>query len=97
VKNILFIYNIIFLFLGSSLFANIHILHNHNHNHGHEYGFEIVECEECIAFESSKNYDLDSDDIKSINSDISLFFYEFSNIILCNTLKIFLSRAPPIS
>ena len=94
-KNILFIYNIIFLFLGSSLFANIHILHHHNHEH--EHGFEIVECEECIAFESSKNYVLDSDDINSINSDISLFVYEFSNIILCNTLEIFLSRAPPIS
>ena len=94
-KNILFIYNIVFLFLGNILLANIHFLHDHNHDHDHKY--EIVECEECITFESNKNYDLDNGDIKSIKFDISLFFYEFSNIILHNTLETSLSRAPPIS
>ncbi len=68
-------------------------MHDHGHNHEHE----IIECEECITIENSKIYDLDNGDIKSIKFDISLFFYEFSNIILHNTLEISLSRAPPIS
>ena len=70
-------------------------MHDHNHDHDHKY--EIVECEECITIESSKNYDLDNVEIKSIKFDIGLYYYEFTNIILRNTLEISLSRAPPIS
>ena len=94
-KNILFIYNIVFLFLGNTLLANIHFMHDHNHNH--DYKYEIVECEECITFESSKDYDLDDVEIKSIKFDIGLFYNEFTNIVSRNILEISLSRAPPIS
>ena len=92
-KKILFIYNIIFLFIGNSLLSNIHFMHDHKHDHEHE----IVECEECITIENSKNYDLDNNEVKISKLNISLFFYEFSNIIKFNKQRQYLSRAPPIS
>ena len=45
-KNLLIIYNVIFLLAGNVLFANIHYLNDrHHHDHSHEHQTE--ECQEC--------------------------------------------------
>ena len=44
-KNLLIIYNVIFLLFGNVLFSSIHYLHDHNHNdevHEMPQGFRIM-------------------------------------------------------
>ena len=54
-KNLLIIYNVIFLLAGNVLLSNIHYMHEHNHSHKHETN----ECQKCINIENGNNYLLD--------------------------------------
>ena len=49
-KNLLIIYNLIFLLFGNVLFPSIHYLHEHENDHEHNY--EVNECDECIIIEN---------------------------------------------
>lgn len=88
-KKILLIYNIIFLFFGNALFANIH------HIHEHDFQKEHTECQECLNFDT--NYILDfNEPIFSIHK-INVFHFEYLDF---NELELDLknhARAPPIS
>ena len=57
-KNLLIIYNVIFLLCGNVLFSNIHYLHHHHHDHSNEahQSYENHECEECTIIKNSNNY-----------------------------------------
>ena len=77
-KNILVIYNIIFLLVGNVLFSNIHYLNEHQHVHeGHE-------CQKCISIENNSNYISDSQQVDFLNNNINQFddFSTNSNITI---------------
>ena len=93
-KNLLIIYNVIFLLAGNVLFSNIHSMH-HDHHHSEEH--QTSECQECIIIENSNNYVLDFQEINFSNNYISLFVNEHLSIFKNDIQKIYLSRAPPIS
>ena len=92
-KNLLIIYNVIFLLAGNVLFSNIHYIHNQNHSHDHETN----ECQECIIIENSSNYISDFQEVIFSNNNINLFVYEYYSFIEFNINQTYLSRAPPIS
>ena len=94
-KNILVIYNIVFLFAGNILISNIHNHSHHDHEHNHDY--EATECHECIIIESNNNYVINSQDLFSPNNDIHLFISEYCIVDEFDVKKTYLSRAPPIS
>ena len=94
-KNLLIIYNVIFLLAGNVLLSNIHYIHDHNHNHSHEH--ETYECQECIIIENINNYILDYQEIFFSNNNINLFVSEYYSFIEFNIEQTYLSRAPPIS
>ena len=96
-KNLLIIYNVIFLLAGNILFANIHFLNAHNHSHEHSHNHETNECQECTAIENSSNYILDFQEVNFSNGNVNLFTHEHFNIIRFNVKGIYLSRAPPLS
>ncbi len=91
VRNLLIIFNIIFLLVGNVLFSNIHYLNEHNHE-----THEDNECHECISFSNSNNYITDCNHVKSFKVETFQFRFDNSIITLIDT-KIYLSRAPPIS
>ena len=93
-KNLLIIYNVIFLLTGNVLLSNIHYMHDHNHDHSHEH--ETYECQECIIIENINNYILDYQEINFSNNDINLFVSEYYSFIEFNIEQTYLSRAPPI-
>ena len=90
-KNLIIIFNIVFLFFGSILFSNIH------HHHDQCYTYEINQCEECINFENSNNYILDFHEVNFSNNNTNLFVYQYFGTIGFNAHRKYLSRAPPIS
>ena len=92
-KNLLIIYNVIFLLAGNVLLSNIHHIHDHSHSHNHEY----YECEECIIIENNNNYDLDYQEVNFSNNNINLFVYESYTSNESHIRQTYLSRAPPIS
>ena len=92
-KNLLIIYNVIFLFIGNTLFSNIHYLHHHDHNHG----FEIHECEECVIIQDSNDYIVDYEQVSFSNNNTSAFLFKYISIVTFSFSGIYLSRAPPIS
>ena len=92
-KNLLIIYNVIFLLAGNVLLSNIHHIHDHSHSNNHEY----YECEECIIIENNNNYDLDYQEVNFSNNNINLFVSEYYSSIEFNIEQTYLSRAPPIS
>ena len=94
-KNLLIIYNVIFLLAGNVLFSNIH--HNHNHNHSHTDDYETHECQECINFENSSNYVQDFQKVSFSNNYTSLLVNEYSVFFRIDIQNIAHSRAPPIS
>ena len=94
-KNLLIIYNVIFLLAGNVLLSNIHYIHDHNHGHSHEH--ETYECQECIIIENINNYILDYQEINFSNNNINLFVSEYYSFIEFNIEQTYLSRAPPIS
>ena len=91
VRNLLIIFNIIFLLVGNVLFSNIHYLHEHNHK-----THEDNECHECINFSSSNNSITDCNQVKSFKVETFQLRFDNSIITFIDT-KIYLSRAPPIS
>jgi len=93
-KNLLIIYNVIFLLAGNVLFANIHYLHDHGHDHSHEHQTE--ECEECIIIENN-NYAIDFQEVSFSSNNFNLFVSEYYNFIEFTIQQTFHSRAPPIS
>jgi len=96
-KNLLIIYNVIFLLAGNVLFSNIHHNHNHNHNHNHGHDYKNHECEDCINIENAKNYISDFKEAKFSNNNTNLFINQYFSVIKIKVLDIFLSRSPPIS
>ena len=92
-KNLLIIYNVIFLLAGNVLLSNIHHIHDHSHSHNHEY----YECEECIIIENNNNYVLNHQEVNFSNNNINLFVSEYYSFIEFNIEQTYLSRAPPIS
>ena len=92
-KNLLIIYNVIFLLAGNVLLSNIHHIHDHSHSHGHE----TYECEECIIIENNNNYVLDYQEVNFSNNNINLFVSEYYSSIEFDIEQTYLSRAPPIS
>ena len=90
-KNILVIYNIIFLLVGSVLFSNIHYLNEHQHGHeGHE-------CQKCISIENNSNYISDFQKVDFSNNKINQFELNFLSTIEYSIERIYLTRAPPES
>ena len=93
-KNLLIIYNIIFLLAGNVLFANIHHVHDHSHDHSHEHQTE--ECQECIIIENN-NDAIDFQEVSFSSNNFNLFVSEYYSFIEFNIEQTYLSRAPPIS
>ena len=92
-KNLLIVYNVIFLLAGNVLFSNIH----HNHNHDHTYDYDNHECQECINFENSSNYVQGFQKVIFSNNYTSLLVNEYSVFFRIDIQNIAHSRAPPIS
>jgi len=92
-KNLLIIYNVIFLLAGNVLLSNIHHIHDHSHSHEHE----TYECEECIIIENNNNYVLDYQEVNFLNNNINLFVSEYYSSIEFDIEQTYLSRSPPIS
>ena len=93
-KNLLIIYNVIFLLAGNVLFANIHYLDDHHHDHYHEQQTE--EWQECIIIENN-NYAIDFQEVSFSNNNTNLFISEYYTFVEFTIQKTFHSRAPPIS
>ena len=93
-KNLLIIYNVIFLLAGNVLFANIHYVHDHGHDHSHEHQTE--ECQECIIIENN-NYAIDFQEVSFSSNNFNLFVSEYYSFIEFAIQQTFHSRAPPIS
>ena len=91
-KNLLTIYNVVFLLLGNVLLSNLHHL---EHDHGHESNH--TKCEDCIVFENNNDYLLEYDKLDFLTNDFNLFIYESIDVVKCSPKKSYLSRAPPIS
>ena len=95
-KNILIIYNVIFLLAGNVLLSNIHYLdHHHGHNHDHDLVHD-QECYECISFDNN-NCITDFKEINFSNNNTNIYFSEYFISIQFNTEQRYHSRAPPIS
>ena len=98
-KNLLIIYNVIFLLVGNSLFSTIHYSsehgHNHGHNHNHHHDYKDNECQECITFENSNNYFSDYHELNFSNNNISQLVFQYLSIFEFNINKRCNSRAPP--
>ena len=92
-KNLLVIFNTIFLLFGNVLFSNIHYFHDHDHSHSFEYN----ECIDCITFDSNNNYELDNNEINFSNCNSNEFLLKPTITIELSLSKKYLSRAPPIS
>ena len=95
-KNLLIIYNVIFLLAGNVLLSNIHYL---DHHHGHHHDHDLVhhqECYECISFDNNNNCITDFQEVSFSNS--------FEPIVIEHLVstdffihKKYKSRAPPNS
>ncbi len=92
VRNLLIIYNVIFLLAGNVLFSNIHYLNEHNHETPENH-----ECEECKFFSSSKNFITDYNQVKLFKFETFQFEFKDFSIFKLIDAKIYFSRAPPLS
>ena len=92
-KNLLIIYNVIFLLAGNVLFSNIHSRH-HDHHHSEEH--QTSECQECIIIENN-NYAIDFQEVSFSSNNFNLFVSEYYSFIELTIQQTFHSRAPPIS
>ena len=91
-KNLLIIYNVIFLFAGNVLLSNIH---HHGHHHSDQH--DTNEWQECIIIENSNNYVTEFQEVNLSNNNINLFVSDFLSIIEFDVTRKYLARAPPIS
>ena len=94
VKNLLIIYNVMFLSFGNVLFSNIHYSHDHDHDHETE---EVHECQECINIENSSNYTINFQEVNFSNNNINQSVFQNSSPIEFKIERIYCTRAPPIS
>ena len=94
-KNLLIIYNIIFLFTGNVLLSSVH--HLFAHNHTHDIMLEKHECIECLNAENNNNYIIETNEVNFSNHNINLFILLYHNDIKFNSDKSSDSRAPPAS
>ena len=92
-KNLLIVYNVIFLLIGNVLITNIHYLDAHSHSH--EYADNT--CQECVIIENIDNYVLDFYEVNLLDNNTNLLIHEYFSILVFNSKQKFLSRAPPIS
>jgi len=92
-KFLFIIYNILFLFLGSELFAQIH---HHHHHHHHDHLLENHDCEECLNFNNDESVIIPNKNNFSVFNIDQIVLEEF-NTIYFNQSQKYLSRAPPIS
>ena len=93
-KNLLIIYNCIFLFVGNVLFSSIHYLHHHHHS---DELHENHECDECILIDSSNNYTSNIEEINFSNNNSNEFVVFYLTIVDINTHKSCPARSPPFS
>ena len=96
-KNLLIIYNVIFILAGNVLFSNIHHMHVHGHDPHHDNHLGNYECQECIVIENGNIYISDFQEVKFSNNNTSLFINEYFSVTKIKAQDIFLSRAPPVS
>ncbi len=102
-KNLLIIYNIIFLLVGNVIFSNIHYFHNHNHDHSHDHHYHQEdtvadnECLECDVFEVNSGFVFNSEKINFSNNNYSQYIIPIIYILELDIEQYFNSRAPPVS
>ena len=108
-KNLLIIYNIIFLLVGNVIFSNIHYFHNHNHNHDHNHshndhehshdGNTVAdkECLECDVFEVNSGFVFNNEKINFSNNNYSQYIIPIIYTLELDVEQCFNSRAPPVS
>ena len=92
-KNLLIIYNVIFLLFGNVLFTSIHYLHDHDQHH--EYNND--ECQECIIIENSNNYVSDFQEVNFSNNNFNEFAVLYLAVIQFNINNSYPARSPPSS
>jgi len=95
-KNVLILYNVIFLLIGNVLFANIHYL-THHHDHSHDHSYNYTKCEECVIIKDSNKFIIDNVKVTFPNKDISVFAPKYYSLLELNIEQTYKSRAPPIS
>ena len=91
-RNLLVIYNVIFLLIGNLLFSHIHHLDEHN-NGTHE----DFECYECINLNNSTNYYISYNNLILLQVEYIQFVSYEQVFIRPTNSNINLSRAPPLS
>ena len=101
-KNLLIIYNIIFLLAGNVIFSNIHYFHSHNHdhhNHNHDEKHTVAdnECLECDVFEVNSGFLFNNEKINFSNNNYSQYIIPIIYILELDVEQCFNSRAPPFS
>ena len=102
-KNLLIIYNIIFLLVGNVIFSNIHYFHNHNHDHSHDHHYHQEdtvadnECLECDVFEVNSGFVFNSEKINFSNNNYSQYIIPIIYTLELDVEQCFNSRAPPVS
>ncbi len=110
-KNLLIIYNIIFLLVGNVIFSNIHYFHNHNHNHNHDHNHSHdhhmhsheestvadKECLECDVFEVNSGFVFNNEKINFSSNNYSQYIIPVLYILELDVEQYFNSRAPPVS
>ena len=90
-KNLIIIFNVLFLFFGNSVFSNIHYLDEHAHQEHAE------ECIECIVIKNTENYTLDIYPPTFDSNNYNHVIIQDAFVIISSRNKIFSSRAPPNS
>ena len=90
-KKIVVLYSIVFLLLGNGFFESAH------HSHHHDHPTELTDCEDCISFDTTKNFIVGTNDAVFIFKTNSIINLERSNILLYQELYKDHSRAPPLS
>ena len=98
-KNLLIIYNIIFLLAGNIIFSNIHYFHSHNHDHHYDEKHTVAdnECLECDVFEVNSGFVFNNEKINFQNNNYSQYIIPIIYILELDVEQCFNSRAPPIS
>ena len=92
-RNLLIIYNVIFLLFGNVLFSSIHYLHHHHHD---TEIHEEHECNECVIIKNTNNYVSDFQEVNFSNNTVDIFIYEYCYSSYSNIKQIYSSRAPPL-
>ena len=93
-RNLLIIYNVLFLLFGNVLFSSIHYLHHHHYdNEIHEDD----ECNECLIIENSNNYISDFQQVNFSNDNIDEYVVLYTSTVHLNIYRSCSARSPPFS